>query len=213
MAVKEQFWTLMPRLYRGSKATDPRRYASLDNMWIAFSDLTHHKTPAINGKNRFSLPVSSTGARSSAPAGLWPAFHGRGQDRAPSQSPSSPTGPSHNPIVMSITDPTDPWLDKMFNCWSLEDQHYSERFRFSASLKADDPPVWSDLLTPSAHDVALRETRGHCLNRHEGTHSLRNCRHPFIKVSCCLNPEPGQLGDDVVFRRWQARMVSYRQDE
>ena len=32
MAVKEQFPTLMPTLYPGSKATDPRPYASLDAM-------------------------------------------------------------------------------------------------------------------------------------------------------------------------------------
>ena len=38
MAVNEQFPTLMPTLYPGSKATDPRPYASLDAMWKAFGD-------------------------------------------------------------------------------------------------------------------------------------------------------------------------------
>ena len=44
MAVNEQFPTLRPMLYPGSKATDRRPYASLDAMWRAFSDLAHNKT-------------------------------------------------------------------------------------------------------------------------------------------------------------------------
>ena len=181
-------------------------------MWKAFSYLAHNKTPAVNGEKHFSLPVSSTGSRSSAPSGPRPAVHGRGQGRVLSQSPSWQTGSSHNPIVMPNVASTDPWLDKMSNCWPLEEQHYAEFFAVSASFKTDDPPLWSGLLTPSARAAALRENRGHCLNCHEDTHSLRNCRHPFINASGCLNPELGQLGDDDVFRRWQARMVSYRRD-
>ena len=53
MAVNEQFSTLMPTLYPGLKATDPRPYASVDAMWKAFSDLAHNKTPAVNGENIF----------------------------------------------------------------------------------------------------------------------------------------------------------------
>ena len=78
MAVNEQFPTLMPTLYPDSKATDPRPYASLDALWEAFSDLAHKKTPAVNGEKHFSLPVSSTGSRSSAPSGPRPAIHGYG---------------------------------------------------------------------------------------------------------------------------------------
>ena len=33
MAVNEQFLSLMPTLYPGSMATDPKPYASLDKMW------------------------------------------------------------------------------------------------------------------------------------------------------------------------------------
>ena len=44
------------------------------------------------------------------------------------------------------------------------------------------------------------------------THSFRNCRHPFINASGCLNPELGQRGDDDAYRRWQARMTSHRRD-
>ena len=54
MAVNEQFPTLMPTLYPGSKATDPRPYPSLDAMWKAFSDLAHNKIPAVNGEFFFS---------------------------------------------------------------------------------------------------------------------------------------------------------------
>ena len=113
---------------------------------------------------------------------------------------------------MPIADSTHPWLEKMSNCWPLEEPHYAEVFTVSASLKIDDPPLWSGLFTTSARVAALRENRCHCLNCHEDTHSLRICRHLFINASGCLNPELGQLGDDDVFRRWQARMVSYRRD-
>ena len=115
-------------------------------------------------------------------------------------------------MVMSISNSTDPWLDKISNCWPLEEQHYAEVFAVSASIKTDGPPFWSGLLTPSARAAALRENRAHCLNCHKDTHSLRNCRHPFIYATGFLNPKLGQLGDDDVFRRWQARMVSYHRD-
>ena len=55
MAVNDQFPTLMPTLYPGSKATDPRPYASLDAMWRAFSDLVHNKTPAVNNGEIYFL--------------------------------------------------------------------------------------------------------------------------------------------------------------
>ena len=47
--MNEQFPSLMPTLYRGSMATVPKPYASLDEMWKAFGDLSNSKTPAING--------------------------------------------------------------------------------------------------------------------------------------------------------------------
>ena len=78
MAVSEQFPSLMPALHPCSMATDPKPYASLDKMWKAFGDLANNKTPAVNGDIFFSLPASSSGARSSAPSGPRPAGHGRG---------------------------------------------------------------------------------------------------------------------------------------
>ena len=81
MAINEQFPTLMPTLYPGSKSTDPRPYGSLDAMWKAFSDLAHNKTHAVNGEKYSSPLASSTGSRSSAPSGPRPAVHGRGQGR------------------------------------------------------------------------------------------------------------------------------------
>ena len=50
MAVNEQFPTLMPTLYPGSMATDPKPYASLDKMWKAFGDMENNKKPAVKGK-------------------------------------------------------------------------------------------------------------------------------------------------------------------
>ena len=104
VAVNEQFTILMPALYPGSKATDPRPYASLEAMWRAFSDLAHDKTADVSSGTYFSLPVSSTGAWSSAPSGPLPADHGRGQGRMPSQLLSWQAGSRHHPTVMPIDD-------------------------------------------------------------------------------------------------------------
>ena len=79
------------------------------------------------------------------------------------------TGSSHNPIVVSINDPTDPWLDNISNCWALEEHHYAEIFAVSALFKVDDPPFWSAFLSTFARAAALRENLGHCLNCHEDT--------------------------------------------
>ena len=212
MTVNEQFPTLVPTLYPGSIATDPKSCASLDKMWKAFSDFAHNKTPAVSGDWFPSLPVSSSGVRSSAPSAPRPAGHGRSQGRAPSQTPSWQTASSNNPIVMTINDPTDPWIDQTSNCWLLEEHHYVEVFAVSTSFKTADPPLWSGLLSPSARAVTLRENRGHVLNCHEETHSFRNCRHPCINASGCLNPKLGQVGDDDAYRRWQASMTSYSRD-
>ena len=130
---------IIPALYPGSKAMDPRPYASLDNMWRVFSDLAHNKTSAVNGETFFPLPVSSTGARSSAPSGPRPTDHGRGQGRVPSQSLSWQTESSHHPTVMAIGDSSDPWLDHTSNCWPLEEHHYADVFAVSASFKRDYP--------------------------------------------------------------------------
>ena len=108
MAVNEQFPSLMPTLYPGSMATGPKPYASLDEVWKAFGDLSNNKTPAVNGERFFSLPVSSSGVRSPALSGPRPAGHGRGQGRGPSQTPSWQMGSSNNPIVMPVIDHTDP---------------------------------------------------------------------------------------------------------
>ena len=109
MAVNEQFPSL-PTLYPGSMATGPKPYASLDEMWKAFGDLSNNKTPAINGEKLFSLPFSSSGVRSSVPSGPPPAGIGLGQGRGPSQTPSWQVGSSNKSIVMSVIDPADPCL-------------------------------------------------------------------------------------------------------
>ena len=113
---------------------------------------------------------------------------------------------------MSINGPTDPWLHNTLNCWPLEEHYYADVFAVSASFKTHDPPLWSGLLSPSARAAVLRENRGHCLNCPEDTRSFRNNRHPIINARGCLNPELSQLGDDDAYRRWQARMTSYRRD-
>ena len=98
----------------------------------------------------------------------------------PPQSPSWQKGLSHNPIVVSITDSTDPRLDTMSNCWLLEEEHYANDFAVSDSFTTDDPYFRSGLPTPSARPVALRQNRGLCLNCHEDTQSLRNCKHLLL---------------------------------
>ena len=196
VAANEKFPALLPALYPDSKKTDPRPYVSLDAMWRA---LVTNKTPAVNGETFFLLPVSSTGARSSAPSGPWPADHGRGQGRVPFKSLLWQTGSSHHSLVMPIDDSFDPWLDHTSNCWPLEEHHHAEVVAVKASFETDDPPRWSDLLSPRAG--SLPENRGLCLNCHENNHSFKHCRHPFITASDCLNPELGQLRDNNAHRR------------
>ena len=141
VAVNEQSPALLPSLYPGSKATDPRPYASLDAMWRAFSDRANNKTPAVDGETFFSLPVSSTGSQSSAQSGPRTANHGRGQDRVPSQSLSWQTGSSHHPTAMPIVDSFDPWLDNTSNCCRLKEHDYAEFNADITSFKTDDPPL------------------------------------------------------------------------
>ena len=134
MGLNEQFPSWMPALYPGSIATDPKPYASLDKIWRAFVDLPKNETPAVNGNNLFCLPVSSSEVRSSDPSGLWPAGHGRGRGRVPSQTPPWQTGSSTNPIVMSVNDPTKPSTHHTSKCWPLEERHFAELFAVCASL-------------------------------------------------------------------------------
>ena len=75
IALNEQYPSVMPTLYPGVMATEPRPFGTLDAMWSAFQVLTN-KTPAINGKKCFSLPTSSSGVRSSAPSGPDPLVMG-----------------------------------------------------------------------------------------------------------------------------------------
>ena len=149
----------MPTLYPGSMATGPKPYASLDEMWTAFGDLSNNKTPSINGEKKMSLPVSSSEVRSSVPPGPRPAGHWRGQGRVPSQTPSWKMGSSNNPTFMSVIDPADPWTDDTSKCWPLEEHHYAEVFAVCASFETDDPPLWNTHLSPSARAAALRENR------------------------------------------------------
>ena len=52
------------------------------------------------------------------------------------------------------------------------------------------------------------------MKRYEDSHSLRQCRQPFINASGCLNPDLGQLGHDgEAYRRWQVRMNRYRRED
>ena len=69
MAVNEQFPSLMPTLYPGSMATGPKPYASLDEMWKAFDDLSNNKTPAINGEIFFFFASFFVGSAVIRPVG------------------------------------------------------------------------------------------------------------------------------------------------
>ena len=73
MAVIEQYPILMPTLYPGVMVTVSRPFGILDAMYFSSETLANTKTPAINGGKHFSLPASSTGARSSGLSGPRPA--------------------------------------------------------------------------------------------------------------------------------------------
>ena len=52
MAVNAQFPSLMPTLYPGSMAKDPKPLVSMDKMWKAFGDLSNNKTPSIKATKK-----------------------------------------------------------------------------------------------------------------------------------------------------------------
>ena len=56
--VINQFPGRMPTRYPGELATAPTPFASIDAMWLSFQTMATNRTPAINGENIFSLPIS-----------------------------------------------------------------------------------------------------------------------------------------------------------
>ena len=90
---------------------------------------------------------------------------------------------------------------------------YAEVHADCMPIQTGDPPLRSGLLSSSARAAALSKNRAHCLNCHEDSHSLRQCRHPFQNLSGISHPDLGKLGDDgAAFRRWQERMTRHRRE-
>ena len=155
--------------------------------------------------------------RLSAPSGPRPTSIGRGQGRTLPQSPAGQTGSRNNPLVLSvhksIPDCLDPWFDTSSSYWPLEEHHYAEVHAVCMSIQTEDPALWSGVFSSSARAVVLSEYRGHCLNYHEDSHSLTQCRHPFRNLSGILKPDLGTLGDDgEAFLRSQERMIRHRRE-
>ena len=180
-------------------------------MWLALGTLANNKTPAINGAKSFRyLPAVSEG-RVSAPSGPPPAVLGREQGRATSQTSAWATGSQGNPVVMNVSqDPADPWVSSTSSSlWPLA--YCDEVCTVTDTFSADDPSLWSSLLSPTARAAALPDNQGHCLNGHETSLFFQLCSHPFINANGCINPELGQLGDNsAAYRRWPERMLCYR---
>ena len=96
VAANEQFPTLLPALYPGSKATNPRPYASLDAMQRAFSD----KSDTCRQRRIiFSPPCFFDGSAVVRP------------DGAPARRSWSRPGPSAVPVAL-VADGIEP----SFNC-------------------------------------------------------------------------------------------------
>ena len=196
----------------------------MDAMWLAFETLANNMTPAINGDIYIYIYISMCviacffdGCAVIHPVGAPAAISGRSQGRTLPQWPAWQTGPRNIPLVRNVhnsfLDCLDPWLDTASNCWPLEDHHYAEVHAVCMPIQLEDPPLWSGLLSSSARATALSQNRGHCLNCHEDSHSLRQCRPPFQYLSGILNPDLGTLGDDgAAFRRWQERMTRHRRE-
>ena len=110
-------------------------------------------------------------------------------------------------VTKSIPDCLDPWLDTFSNCWSLEEHHYADVHAVCMNTQIQNPPLCSGILSSSARAATVSENQGNCLNCHETSHSLRQCRHPFRNLSGVLNPDLGTVGDDgETFCRWQELM-------
>ena len=146
------------------------------------------------------LPVSSTGARSSAPSGPRPTGYRRGQGYVPSQSPSRQTGSSHNPIVTSIYNPTDPWFQHMHPSTGQKINTTMQRFSLSVRrLRPTTFPFEADfphsppapLLSEVTEGTAPTVTTTHAISNCVGTHSLMQ-----------TDFELGHIGHDDAYRRW-----------
>ena len=151
MGVDGQFPVLRCTLYSGSSGCTPNPFVMVDAMYLAFGRLAFGLSPAFNGADHFSLHVSSSGVRSSAPSRPRSAGNGRGQGRTPSQSPAWQTGSRNNPVDENVSkyipDCTDPWTDTSSNCWLLDEHHVAEIFPVCSSIHTDDP-LRSGRLTP-----------------------------------------------------------------
>ena len=114
-------------------------------------------------------------------------------------SRNTPLGMNGNPF---LSDCLDLRLDTSSNRWPLDEHHYADVYAVCMSIQTDDPPLWSGLSSSSTRTVALSENRGHGLNCHEDSHSLKMCRHPLQTLNGALNPDFGTLGDNGgAFRR------------
>ena len=140
MAVNEQFLTLMPTLYPGSMATDPKPYASLDAMWKALSDLAYKMTPAVNGENNFICLFLRRERGHPRRRGPGPPVMGAARA---AWRPSRLHGKRDRSILRLVCPSMIPLILGLIkrNCWPLEEHHYAEVFAVSASFKTDHPPI------------------------------------------------------------------------
>ena len=141
-----------------------------------FQRFSTNMTPAHNGDTYFSLPVfEGSAVICTVGAPVRRSWARRGPSTVPVAFVADEI--EYRPTVMPIDDSSGPWLFRTSSCWPLEEHNFADIFAVSASLKTDDPLVWSGLLSPSTRVDAVGGNRGLFLNHHKDRHSFKHSRH------------------------------------
>ena len=108
-------------------------------------------------------------------------------------------------------DSSDPWVSSTsYSRWSPA--QCDEFCAVSGSFSPDDPPLWIDLLSPTARAAALRENQGPCLDCHETSHYFEQCKHSLLlKLAGAQSPTlVSSETTDGAYRHRQERMLRCR---
>ena len=197
----QQCPTLMLTLFPGDRATREKPYASLALMWIAFADLKHNTSPAINGDS-FPSALQASSPRAPPPTTV-PAA----SVTVPHRHNSRPSRPSHTVSNVSpVHSRRDPFRIDYGIC-PFDDQDYAIVCTVTNHALHTKLSLWTPLLTEDARRQSCVQYSGRCCNCGFSDHSLRWCPAPFANVFSLLNPDfVTHDADGSIFETWKQKI-------
>ena len=144
----QQYSMLIPTLFPGDPATREKPYVTLASMWVAFVDLKHNMSPAIDGDAFASAPPASslhalpTVVVSTASAA------------APQRHHSRPTRPSHTVSNVSHAHSRRDPFRVDYGLWPFDDKDYAIVCTVTNHMVKSNLPLWTPLLTEDARRQA-----------------------------------------------------------